>query len=83
MKNETTLVELSGALADAAESAGRSVVRVEGRARSVSGTLLSAEGHVVAIGHTLERDDVVLGLADGNTVRASVVAATGGRTSRC
>ena len=78
MKNETSLVELSGALADAAESAGRSVVRVEGRARPVSGTLLSAEGHVVAIGHTLEHDDVVLGLADGSTVRASVVGRDAG-----
>jgi len=33
---------------------------------------------VVAIGHTLERDDAVLGLADGSTVRASVVGRDGG-----
>jgi S1-C subfamily serine protease len=78
MKNETTLAELSGALADAVASAGRSVVRVEGRSRPVSGTLLSAEGHVVAIGHTLEHDAVVLGLADGSTVRASVVGRDAG-----
>jgi hypothetical protein len=81
MKNEATLVELSGALADAAESAGRSVVRVEGRARPVSGTLLSAEGHVVAIGARWSAT-TPLGLVDGARFAPRSWAATPGRTSR-
>ena len=74
MENKTSLIGLSTALADVVESVSRSVVRVEGRARPVSGTIFSAEGHVVAISHTVERDeDVEVGLADGGLVRAGVV----------
>ena len=68
------LMELSNGLADVVEAAGRSVVRVEGRTRPVSGTIVSADGHVVAIHHTLERDeDLAVGLPDGRTTRARVL----------
>lgn len=78
MKDQNEVVELSDALAAAVESAARSVVRVAGRARAVSGTVLSAEGHVVAISHTVERDeDVEIGLPDGREVRAAVVGRDG------
>jgi serine protease DegQ len=66
-------MEISNALAAVVEGASRSVVRVEGRARAVSGTVFSDDGHVVAIDHTLERDDVELGLPDGGTAKARVV----------
>jgi S1-C subfamily serine protease len=68
------LMEMSNGIADVVEAAGRSVVRVEGRSRPVSGTLVSADGHVVAISHTLERDeDVAVGLPDGRAARARVL----------
>jgi serine protease DegQ len=66
-------MDISNALAEVVEGAGRSVVRVEGRGRAVSGTVFSGEGHVIAIDHTVERDEVELGLPDGATAQARVV----------
>ena len=68
-----SLTDLSNALAEAAEVAGGSVVRLGRRGRDVSGTVLSAEGHVIAIDHTVEGDEVELGLPDGGTTKARVV----------
>ena len=67
--------ELSNALAGAAEAAGESVVRVEGRARgSSSGVVWSADGIVLTAHHTLDWDENVrVGLADGRSVAATVV----------
>jgi len=64
--------ELSRTLADVVETAARSVVRVEGRS-PVSGTAFSEQGHVVAVNHTIDRDDVDVGLPDGRTVGARVI----------
>lgn len=64
--------ELSKTLADAVETAGRSVVRVDGRS-PVSGTVFSEKGHVVAVNHTLDRDEAEVGLPDGRTVEARVI----------
>jgi S1-C subfamily serine protease len=64
--------EISSALADTVEAAGRSVVRVEGRS-PVSGTIVSAKGHVVAISHTIDSDEVDVGLPDGRTVAGRVL----------
>jgi S1-C subfamily serine protease len=68
-------VELSNALAGAAESAGESVVRVEGRARGAStGVVWSADGVVLTAHHTLDwEEDVRVGLADGRSLAAAVV----------
>jgi S1-C subfamily serine protease len=64
--------DLSKTLADVVESAGRSVVRVDGRS-PVSGTVFSEKGHIVAVNHTVDRDEVDVGLADGRTVGARVI----------
>ena len=67
------VTDLSNALAEAVEAAGRSVVRVERRGRDVSGAVLSAEGDVMAINHTVEGDELEIGLPDGGTTKARVV----------
>jgi len=69
------LVELSGELAAAVETAAPSVVRVEGRRRSASsGVAWSADGVVVASHHAVDaEEDVPVGLDDGRTVKARVV----------
>lgn len=67
--------DLSNALAGAVESAGGSVVRVEGRARGgSSGVVWAADGLVLTTHHTLEWDeDVRVGLAEGRSLSATVV----------
>jgi S1-C subfamily serine protease len=65
-------MELSKTLADVVEAAGRSVVRVQGRS-PVSGTIVSAKGHVVAISHTIDGDEVDVGLPDGRTAPGRVL----------
>ena len=67
-------IELSVELSGITEDVGRRVVRVERRAQPVSGSIVSADGQVVAVSHTVERDeDVELGLPDGRSVRARVL----------
>jgi S1-C subfamily serine protease len=60
----------------AVESAAPSVVRVEGRRRAPSsGVVWSADGVIVASHHAVDADDdVPVGLPDGRTVPAGVVA---------
>jgi S1-C subfamily serine protease len=67
--------ELSAVTAAAAETAGRAVVRVEGRRRGPSsGIAWSADGVIVAAHHNVEWDeDIAVGLGDGSTARANVV----------
>jgi S1-C subfamily serine protease len=69
------LTNLSDALAAAVETAGQSVVRVEGRRRlPASGILWSADGIVVTAHHAVEQDEnIEIGLADGGSVKAAVV----------
>ncbi|HVU12564.1 MAG TPA: trypsin-like peptidase domain-containing protein [Phototrophicaceae bacterium] len=66
---------LSDDLAAAVETAGQSIVRVEGRRRqSASGIVWSADGLIVTAHHVLERDEnVTIGLPNGSTVSASLV----------
>jgi S1-C subfamily serine protease len=68
------LAELSAGLAEAVETAGPSIVRVEGRRRiPASGIIWSADGVIVTANHVVRRDDRIrIGLADGQTVEASV-----------
>lgn len=68
-----TLIDFSNSLADAVESAGRSVVGVlEGGAHGVSGTVWRA-GVVVTAEHTIRgRNEVTLALPSGGTATASV-----------
>jgi S1-C subfamily serine protease len=69
------LLELSGELASAVETAAPSVVRVEGRRRaSSSGVAWSEDGVIVATHHAVDaEEDVPVGLHDGRTVKARVV----------
>lgn len=68
------LAELSAGLAEAVETAGPYIVRVEGRRRiPASGIVWSADGVIVTANHVVRRDDKIkIGLSDGQTVNASV-----------
>ena len=69
------LSTFSDALAATVESASPGVVRVEGRRRlPASGFVWSGDGVVVTAHHAVEADQgITLGLADGQTVSASLV----------
>jgi S1-C subfamily serine protease len=71
----SSLVELSGEMAAAVESASPGVVRVEGRRRSASsGVVWSADGVIVVSHHAVDAEEgVPVGLHDGRTVPARVV----------
>lgn len=66
---------LSTDLATTVESAGHSIVRVEGRRRqSASGVIWSADGLIVTAHHVVERDENIrVGLPDGQTHSAQLV----------
>jgi S1-C subfamily serine protease len=76
----TSLVDLSGELEAAVESAAPGVVRVEGRRRSSSsGVAWSADGVIVASHHAVDTDESVpVGLPDGRAVPARVVGRDAG-----
>jgi S1-C subfamily serine protease len=69
------LVNLSEALAGAVETAGASVVRVEGRRRlPASGIVWSSDGVIVTAHHVVEQDENIgIGLPDGKTATAKLV----------
>jgi S1-C subfamily serine protease len=69
------LSSLSNALATAAETAGESVVRVEGRRRlPASGIIWSADGVIVTAHHVIEQDgDIDIGFSDGGAAKARLV----------
>ncbi len=69
------LAEMSNELAKAVENAGASVVRVDARRRQgASGIVWDASGLIVTADHVLEReDDIIVGLADGTEVAATIV----------
>ncbi len=69
------LSNLSEALAGVVESAGRSVVRIEGRRRlAASGVVWSAEGVIVTAHHVVHSDDEIgIALPDGQTAGARLV----------
>ncbi len=69
------LQSLSDDLAAAVETAGQSIVRVEGRRRqSASGIVWSADGLIVTAHHVIERDEnLTIGLPGGGTASASMI----------
>jgi S1-C subfamily serine protease len=69
------LQSLSNDLADAVETAGRSVVRVVARRRQpASGIVWSADGVILTAHHVVERDEnIKIGLPDGSTVAGTLV----------
>ncbi|MEP7293873.1 MAG: trypsin-like peptidase domain-containing protein, partial [Chloroflexota bacterium] len=66
---------LSDDLAAAVETAGQSIVRIEGRRRqSASGIVWSADGLIVTAHHVIERDESIqIGLPNGETTTATLV----------
>lgn len=66
---------LSDAMAEAVQSAGASVVRVEARRRlGASGIVWSADGLIVTSHHVVENDEKIrIGLPNGSAVRAALV----------
>jgi S1-C subfamily serine protease len=73
--NAGLLAQFSDTLAEAVETAGRSVVAVKARRRFPgSGVLWAPAGTVVTADHVLEREeDIQVGLADGRDLPATVV----------
>jgi S1-C subfamily serine protease len=71
----SVLTDLSSDLAAVVESAGKAVVRVEGRRHlAASGTVWSADGLVVTANHVLENDENIrVGLPDGESTDAALV----------
>lgn len=71
----SVLESLSEATAAAVETAGKSVVRVEGRRRlPATGIVWSAEGVIVTAHHVVEHDEHIgIGLPDGSSVTATLV----------
>lgn len=69
------LESLSEAMTSAVETAGKSVVRVEGRRRlPASGIAWSADGVIVTAHHVVEHDETIgVGLPDGGTASATLV----------
>src|SRR5512133_570921 len=69
--NKTVLVELSDALADAAELAGKSTVLVNARRRLPASGIIFASDLVLTAEHVVEKEeDVSVVLADGTEVPA-------------
>jgi serine protease DegQ len=64
--------QLSEAIADAVESAAKSIVRVDGRRRFASSGIAWSPEVAITAAHTLRSEELTLGLADGTTVEAHV-----------
>lgn len=71
--SQNVLVELSDALADAAEKAGKATVLVNARRRMPASGVVYAPDLVLTADHTIEREeDIKVTLADGTEVAAKV-----------
>ncbi len=69
------MMEISNGMAEAVNIADPSVVRVEGRRRvPATGIVWSEDGVIVTANHVVRHDDgIVVGLADGRSVPATLV----------
>ncbi len=77
--SKTVLVELSDALADAAELAGRSTVLVNGRRRLSASGIIYAADLVLTAEHVIEKDeDISIVLADGTEIPAKAAGRDAG-----
>jgi len=71
--SENVLVELSEAMAAAAEQAGKSTVTVNARRRMPASGIVYAAGYVLTADHVVEReDDIRINLPDGSEVPAKL-----------
>jgi S1-C subfamily serine protease len=74
MTNDNAFLSLSQGMAQAAETAGASIVRVEARRRLPATGIVYAAGLVLTASHVVEReDDIRVGLPAGQVVVASLV----------
>src|SRR6266545_1554317 len=77
--SKTVLVELSDALADAAELAGKSTVLVNARRRMPASGIIFAADLVVTAEHIIEKDeDISVVLADGTEIPAKLAGRDAG-----
>jgi S1-C subfamily serine protease len=77
--SKTVLVELSDALADAAELAGKSTVMVNARRRMPASGIVFAPDLVLTADHVIEKnEDITIVLADGVDVSAKVAGRDAG-----
>jgi len=73
-KSSNPLAQLSASLADAVETAGRSVVAIHARRRIPSSGVVWRDGIVVSASHTVRRDgEVAVSLPGGESARATVI----------
>jgi serine protease DegQ len=76
---KTVLVELSDALADAAELAGKSTVLVNARRRMPASGIVFATDLVVTADHVIEKaEDIIVVAADGRDITAKVAGRDAG-----
>jgi S1-C subfamily serine protease len=72
-KSKNPLAELSSALADAVETAGKSVVAIHARRRIPSSGVVWRDGIIVSASHTVRKDeDIAVTLPNGESARATV-----------
>jgi S1-C subfamily serine protease len=77
--SKNVLVELSDALADAAERAGKATVLVNARRRIPASGIAYAPDLILTADHVIEREeDITVTLADGTDVKARVVGRDAG-----
>ena len=77
--SKTVLVELSDALADAAESAGKATVLVNARRRMPASGVAYAADLILTADHVIEREeDITVHLEDGTQVSAKVAGRDAG-----
>lgn len=70
----STLQQLSHDLADLQAQAASAVLRVEGRRRLPASGIAWSQKHIVAAHHAVEfEDDIFVGLADGERLRAELI----------
>src|SRR5687767_10034962 len=69
------LGQLSDELANAVETAGKSIIRVNARRRHpASGLVWKADGAILTADHVVEReDDITIGLADSSESPAEII----------
>src|SRR5215467_8966517 len=73
-KSKNPLTELSTSLADAVETAGKSIVAIHARRRIPSSGIVWRDGVVVSASHTVRADgEVAVTLPSGESARATVV----------
>src|SRR5512134_72933 len=77
--SKTVLVELSDALADAAEKAGKATVLVNARRRMPASGIVYAPDLILTADHVVEReDDIKVLLGDGSELSAKVAGRDAG-----